>query len=271
MSAALPSKRLLLSLTAVAYVLVTVGLVVFERPGYGVGHFFYIGIALAALALGPIWGAAAGTTATALFSISVIFNHSVPTRDLFTIATPIRLITFVSMGVMLGWFAKHYRKALEELRVLAERDSVTDLPNTRSFEQAVDRRLSAGTPFALLLGDVDDFRLTLELGHTAADDTLRRIGSELVRIVAAGDEVARVGEHEFAILSSCRSLEEAGKLAARLERLLVDAGARMTFGWSASPQEGANALSLYRAADERLYARRLLRDPRPRDLHAARV
>lgn len=271
MSAALPSKRLLLGLAALIYVAVTVGLVFFERPGYGVGHFFYVGIALAALALGPVWGAAAGTVATGLFSLSVILNHSVPTRDLFTIATPIRLVTFVSMGVMLGWFATHYRKALEELRVLAERDSVTDLPNTRSFEQAVDRRLASGEPFALLLGDVDDFRLTQELGRTAADDTLRRIGVELLRIVDAGDEVARVGEHEFAILSSARSLEDAGRLAARLERRLVDAGARMTFGWSASPQEGANALSLYRAADERLYARRLLRDPRPRDVQTART
>ncbi len=271
MSAALPSKRLLLSLTGLVYVLVEAGLIVFERPGYGIGHFFYIGIALAALALGPIWGGLAGVAATGLFSLSVILNHSVPTRDVFTIATPIRLVTFVSMGLMLGWFAANYRRALEELRILAERDSVTDLPNTRSFEQAVDRRLAAGAPFALLLGDVDDFRLTLELGSTAADDALRRIGAELLRVVGAGDEVARVGEHEFAILSSCQTLEEAGRLAARLERLLAEASARMTFGWSASPQEGANALSLYRAADERLYARRLLRDPRPRDLHAVRI
>lgn len=60
----------------------------------------------------------------------------------------------------------------------------------------------------------------------------------------------------------------ADDLADRLERLLEERGAKLTFGWSASPQEGGNALSLYRAADERLYARRLLRDRRPRELHA---
>ena len=37
----------------------------------------------------------------------------------------------------------------------------------------------------------------------------------------------------------------------------------VTVWWAGSPTEGRNALSLYRAADERLYARRLLRTPRP--------
>jgi hypothetical protein len=35
-------------------------------------------------------------------------------------------------------------------------------------------------------------------------------------------------------------------------------GFQVTFGWAASPQDGSNALSLYRAADERLYARRVI-------------
>ena len=32
----------------------------------------------------------------------------------------------------------------------------------------------------------------------------------------------------------------------------------VTFGWATFPQDGDNALSLYRAADERLYARRVI-------------
>jgi hypothetical protein len=65
------------------------------------------------------------------------------------------------------------------------------------------------------------------------------------------------------VLAPCRTVEEAGQLAARLERILVETGSFVTFGWSVFPREGENALTLYRAADERLYARRLLRQPRP--------
>jgi hypothetical protein len=40
----------------------------------------------------------------------------------------------------------------------------------------------------------------------------------------------------------------------------------MTFGWSVFPHEGGNALSLYRAADERPYARKLIRGGRRGEL-----
>jgi diguanylate cyclase (GGDEF)-like protein len=250
------------------FVLVFVALVLFERPGLGIGHFFYVAIALVALALGPRWGAGAGVLATALFGVAVVLNHAVPTQELLTIASPIRLVTYVAIGALIGAFAERYRTALAELQVLAERDWVTGLPNTRAFEQAVDRRLASGRPFALLLGDVDGFRRVNDGGHAAGDEVLRRIGHELVSLLGNSDEVARVGGDEFAVLGDCRSVDDAGRLAARLERLLEERGAKLTFGWSASPQEGENALSLYRAADERLYARRLLRDRRPRELHA---
>jgi hypothetical protein len=44
--------------------------------------------------------------------------------------------------------------------------------------------------------------------------------------------------------------------------VLSASGIAIAFGWSVFPQEGANALSLYRAADERLYARKLVRGER---------
>ena len=71
--------------------------------------------------------------------------------------------------------------------------------------------------------------------------------------------MARVGGDEFVVLTPSRSLDEAARAASRLERLLTSEGAEVTFGWSAHPHEGENALALYRAADERLYARKLLR------------
>jgi hypothetical protein len=67
-----------------------------------------------------------------------------------------------------------------------------------------------------------------------------------------------VGEDSFAVLTYAGSSNEAGKVAAHLQRVLASDGFAVTFGWAAYPQDGENALSLYRAADERLYARRVI-------------
>jgi diguanylate cyclase (GGDEF)-like protein len=144
---------------------------------------------------------------------------------------------------------------MAELELLAERDALTGLPNTRAFERAIGDRLSRDEAFALLVGDVDDAeaRSALEI-----DDVLRQVASRLLHSLRPGDEVARVGDDEFAVLTYAASASEAGKVAARLQRVLADDGVAVTFGWAAFPQDGSNALSLYRAADERLYARRVI-------------
>jgi diguanylate cyclase (GGDEF)-like protein len=234
-----------------------------EHPGLGIGHFFYLAIALVALGFGPAWGAGAGGLATALYTIGVLLNKAVPSSELLTLSTPIRLVNYVAIGTLLGWFASHYRAANQELQILAQRDLVTGLPNTRAFELAIDRRLAAALPFALLVGDLD----SLTVGQDR-DQALRHASDALSRAVGPDADVARVGGDEFAVLAQCDSVEQAGQLASWLERILCEDGSLVTFGWSAYPREGENALTLYRAADERLYARRVLRDPRTQGLHA---
>ena len=214
---------------------------------------------------GPLWGAFAGALATALYAAGVALNHDLPTSELFTISAPVRLVNYIAIGALLGWFASHYRIANLELQILAQRDFLTGLPNTRAFELAIDRRLAAKEPFALLVGDVD-----AQAGEDR-DEALRRVSDVLVRVLDANIDVARVGGDEFAVLAPCWSVEEAGQLAARLERVLCEDGSLVTFGWSAFPREGENALTLYRAADERLYARRILRQPRNAAIHAVSV
>jgi diguanylate cyclase (GGDEF)-like protein len=260
--AALPN-RLLVLVSAFVFAGVFSALVVFERPGLGIGHFFYVAIALLALAVGPWYGAAGGILATSLFSAAVTLNHDVPTQELFTIATPIRLVTYVSIGALLGWFAEHYKTALAELQVLAERDWLTGLPSMRGFEKAIDRRLATGQPFGLVLANVDGFEQMTGRNGTTADDALRDVAEALGTALSPEDDIARIGGAEFAILCAADSVLEASRYANRLEQAVAGAPHPITVGWAGSPGEGRNALSLYRAADERLYARRILRTPRP--------
>ena len=251
------ATSLFLATAATIYVAVFVAFLLLEQPGLGIGHFYYLAIAFVALALGPVWGAAGGVLGTGLYASGVLLNNAVPASELFTVSTPIRFVNYVAIGALLGWFATHYRDANAELEILAQRDVVTALPNTRAFERAIDRRLAAREPFALLVGDLDAPRIEEDRDHA-----LRRASDTLAGALGSDTEVARIGAEEFAVLAPAQSLEQAAQLASWLERSLCEKGSLVTFGWSAYPKEGENALTLYRAADERLYARRVLRIPR---------
>jgi diguanylate cyclase (GGDEF)-like protein len=251
------AKSIFVGAAAAIFAAVFLAFLLWEHPGLGIGHFYYLAIALVALAVGPVWGAAAGALSAGLYAIGVLLNNAMPTSEIVTSSMPIRLITYVAIGALLGWFAAHYRAANEELQILAQRDLVTGLPNTRAFERAIDRRLSEQQPFALLVGDLDSVRLDED-----RDAALRRVSDALAGALGPESDVARVGSEEFAVLTPCDSVEQAAQLAAWIERSLCESGSLVTFGWSAFPREGENALTLYRAADERLYARRILRQPR---------
>jgi diguanylate cyclase (GGDEF)-like protein len=260
MSAALSGRQLLLAASGASYLIVFAAFLVYERPGLGLAHFFYLSIATTAIATGPLVGALAGLGATGLYVAAVVLNPLIPSADVLTASTAIRCITFVSIGFVIGWFAGRYRLMLGELRILAERDVLTGLPNTRAFEAAITKRLEAGGPFGLLLADMDALKeLNHEAGPSAGNEALCKVADRLSASLAVEDQVARVGSDEFAVLASCQTLDEASELSARLEWILSSQGTRATFGWAVHPQEGENALALYRAASERLYARKVMR------------
>jgi diguanylate cyclase (GGDEF)-like protein len=260
-TAALRHRHLIVGAALSAFAIIFATLVLFEVPGLGIAHFFYLPVAALALTGGVRRGIAAGLLACALFAIAVTVNPSVPTAtQIMSITTPIRLVTYTSMGALIGWFAARDRELLERLHLLAERDFLTGLPNTRAFEAAIARRFQSGRPFALLLGDMDGLKRINDVkGHAEGNDALRRLADVLGSVLRPEDEVARVGGDEFAVMTSIVGGEEAAIFAARVETVLAGEGSNITFGWALFPVDGENALSLYRAADERLYARKLVR------------
>jgi len=260
MPAALTGRQLLLAASGASYALVVAAFVLYERPGLGIAHFFYLSIATTAIATGPRLGAAAGIGATLLYVGVVAANPQIPSTEVLTASTAIRFVTFVSIGFVIGWVARRNRLMLEELTILAERDLLTGLPNTRAFEAAITKRLEGGRPFALLLADMDALKdLNHEAGPSAGNEALRRVADRLSKSLSPEDQVARVGSDEFAVLASCQTLDEASDLSTRLEWILSSQGTKATFGWAVHPQEGENALAVYRAASERLYARKVMR------------
>jgi diguanylate cyclase (GGDEF)-like protein len=256
--AATVHRRLLLGIAITAYAVVFASFVLFEVPGLGLAHFFYIPVALLALACGTQVGFLGGVLATALYALAIIVTPRVPAGEALTYATGIRLVTYASCGSLIGWFADEHRRHLEQLRGLAERDFLTGILNTRAFDEALARRCAAGRPFLVLLGDMDDLKTVNDThGHAAGNTELRRLGDALGRALGPGDELARVGGDEFAILTDARRAG-AEQLCKRLRNKLAADDLHMTFGWAAFDEDGVVPLELFRKADDRLYAAKLI-------------
>jgi len=265
MHAAVPSRRLLALLSIAAYALVFTVFHFYERIGLGLGHFYYVAIALAALSGGTWLGGGGGALAAVLYMVGVAVNPHIPNSSLRTEGTLVRAATYIAIGALIGWFATRHRQMVAELRILADRDTLTGLPNTRAFESAVDRRLKEARPFLLLVAELTD----LDRGAVPPDERLRAAANHLLLRLEPTDEVARIGPREFAVIVSGGG-ESPRRTAGKLEALLAQSGAPSTVGWASHPRDAENALSLYRAANERLYARKIvLAGSRPRALQDA--
>ena len=256
-AASLPRRPLILTALG-SYAVVFLSFIIFEVPGLGLGHFFYIPVALLALALGTRGGLLGGVVATALYTLAILLTPRIPSSTVLTYATVIRFVTYSSCGILVGCFASQHRRHLEQLRELAERDFLTGILNTRVFDEALARRCEAREPFLLLLGDMDNLKLVNDThGHSAGNTELRRLADALADLAKPGDELARVGGDEFALLTTGR-LTDASRLCALLRDELALQELQITFGWAALPEDGLAPLELFRKADDRLYAAKLI-------------
>jgi len=171
------------------------------------------------------------------------------------------------------WLGSQASVALENARLhrLVERqantDGLTELPNRRHFEEALEGEISRAERFggslALILADLDDFKQVNDrYGHQAGDDVLQTFADILRATVREIDLPARYGGEEFAVLLPQTDLEGAQRLAERLCKALAarpmptHPGALVavtaSFGVAAFPDSPTPA-ALFAAADEALY------------------
>lgn len=114
---------------------------------------------------------------------------------------------------------ERYRRE-KKIAHLAERDPLTTLYNRRAFEVRAMRLLgevSTTRPGALLLIDIDNFKLVNDLyGHTAGDRLLVTLSEMIVSQLPEGALAARLGGDEFVIVFRDASNERIIELGSTL-------------------------------------------------------
>jgi diguanylate cyclase (GGDEF)-like protein len=160
---------------------------------------------------------------------------------------------------------ERYRREKRIAR-LAARDPLTALYNRRALEVRAPRLLdnvSNAKPGALLLIDIDNFKLVNDLHGHAAGDRLLVALSEMIRIVLPqGALAARLGGDEFVILLGDASIERvvalSGTLRGRFQQVAAQTFATpeavtLSIGATLINQPPASLTALIEQGDVALY------------------
>jgi diguanylate cyclase (GGDEF)-like protein len=156
-------------------------------------------------------------------------------------------------------------QAFDEMRFLADHDPLTRLGNRRAFTRALSeesyRAARYGSPFALVLMDLDDFKaLNDRHGHVAGDAALVAVADVLRRTLRRTDAAFRLGGDEFALLLESSGAEEARRTTERVASALaaldsgVGSSVGASFGVAVGGPELVDPQVLLSAADAALYA-----------------
>ena len=165
-------------------------------------------------------------------------------------------------GVDVDISARKYAEA--DLLRRATHDSLTDLPNRRTFTERLEHSLQmarrSGVPLAVAFLDLDRFKIVNDtLGYSSGDALLIAVAKRLKLHLRADDTVARLGGDEFTmILPVVRGMENGVIVAEKLLKVFEQpfmlggqefiVGASM--GISLYPSDGEDSATLLRHADD---------------------
>jgi diguanylate cyclase (GGDEF)-like protein len=159
---------------------------------------------------------------------------------------------------------RHNQAELEQLTIT---DSLTGLMNRSkiitSMLEHIERYRRLGTPFSLLMIDVDYFKkINDQYGHLAGDAVLIRLGRLFSELTRSIDMAARYGGEEFLILLEDSESDEAVQTAQRIRSVIENSetnyeGEKIKFTISigvaqiSSTEQSVD--DLVRLADEAMY------------------
>jgi diguanylate cyclase (GGDEF)-like protein len=171
------------------------------------------------------------------------------------------LIIAASIAVLVA-VRERLERERDALRNVALSDPLTGIPNRRLLlsraEYEIARHHRAGHSFALVMLDLDGFKLLNDrFGHAAGDELLCDVAAALTHTMRSQDTVARLGGDEFCVLAPETDGPRTLPLGRRIGRTVAEATAGLetlsaSVGVAVFPDDGETATALLAAADERL-------------------
>ncbi len=151
-----------------------------------------------------------------------------------------------------------------EARQLADTDALTGLHNRRTFHETLSREVARaqryGRTLALIVLDLDDFKVVNDThGHLAGDAVLAEVGERLRSVARSADIACRIGGEEFAVILPECGLVDAEAFYQRLAtaittRPISEIGSVQFSAGIGELRSDDDPVSLFERADRSLYA-----------------
>lgn len=156
------------------------------------------------------------------------------------------------------------RRAQERLRVLANTDTITGLPNRNAINQLISEALEqrGDSQLGVVYLDLDNFKKVNDAyGHMFGDQLLQAVSLAILSCLDSEQTLARLGGDEFIILAQNTSQVALEAMSARiLDRLkspfrigLIEVYSGCSIGIAIAPHHGDDRESLIRNADTAMY------------------
>ena len=156
------------------------------------------------------------------------------------------------------------RRAQERLRVLANTDTITGLPNRNAIHELISDAITArgDTQVGVVYLDLDNFKKVNDAyGHMFGDQLLQAVALAILSCLNEGQTLARLGGDEFIVMATDTSQGALEAMASRiLTRLrqpfrigLIEVYTGCSLGIALAPQHGNDRESVIRNADTAMY------------------
>ncbi|ELE6460463.1 MULTISPECIES: cyclic di-GMP phosphodiesterase [Enterobacter cloacae complex] len=156
------------------------------------------------------------------------------------------------------------RRAQERLRVLANTDTITGLPNRNAIHELIsDAITSRGeTQVGVVYLDLDNFKKVNDAyGHMFGDQLLQAVALAILSCLDDGQTLARLGGDEFIVMATDTSQGALEAMASRILTRLrqpfrigqIEVYTGCSLGIALAPQHGNDRESVIRNADTAMY------------------
>jgi diguanylate cyclase (GGDEF)-like protein len=179
-------------------------------------------------------------------------------KGLFLLPVIIKVIIFFTLAFFTRFLVQHINQTYFQQ---ANQDTLTKIHNRRFFNFIIHKLITGGTPFSLILLDLDNFKLLNDTqGHHHGDYVLKIIAGILRECTRSYDVVARYGGDEFAVILPNSPKETSKDIAERIRnrvlttpKLLPYPNTSISIGIASFPADADNGEEIMKKADEALY------------------